>query len=93
MLLPGLLDAAREARAAHPGAMDALLVSVYALIALVLVKVDQGELAWLAADRGMTVALATHDPQLAAVATVSLSQALRSRGSTAVRPGRRARRR
>ncbi|WP_244200202.1 helix-turn-helix domain-containing protein [Micromonospora arborensis] len=79
-LLPGLLDAAREAHAARPGATDALLVSVYALIALVLVKVDQGELAWLAADRGMAAALATHDPRMAAVATVSLSQALRSRG-------------
>ncbi|MFG1884804.1 helix-turn-helix domain-containing protein [Micromonospora sp. NPDC049102] len=85
-LLPGLLDAvreahaAREAQAACPGGTDALLVSVYALIALVLVKVDQGELAWLAADRGMAAALATQDPQLAAVATVSLSQALRSHG-------------
>ncbi|WCN83496.1 helix-turn-helix domain-containing protein [Micromonospora sp. LH3U1] len=78
--LPGLLDAAREAQAAGPGRTDALLVSVYGLIALVLVKVGQGELAWLAADRGMAVALATGDPQLAAVATVSLSQALRSRG-------------
>ncbi|MET7946257.1 helix-turn-helix domain-containing protein [Micromonospora sp. NPDC005324] len=79
-LLPGLLDAVREAQAVRPGATDALLVSVYALIALVLVKVDQGELAWLAADRGMTVALATHDPQVTGFATVSLSQALRSRG-------------
>lgn len=86
-LLPGLLDAVREAQAVRPGATDALLVSVYALIALVLVKVDQGELAWLAADRGMTVSLATHDSQvagiasqLAGIATVSLSQALRSRG-------------
>ncbi|MEU7925663.1 helix-turn-helix domain-containing protein [Micromonospora sp. NPDC049107] len=79
-LLPGLLDAAREAHAARPGATDALLVSVYALIALALVKVDQGDLAWLAADREMAVALATHDPQLVGLATVSLSQALRSRG-------------
>ncbi|MGC5286499.1 helix-turn-helix domain-containing protein [Micromonospora sp. DT231] len=79
-LLPDLLDAVREAHAARPGATDALLVRVYTLIALVLVKVDQGELAWLAADRGMTVALATHDPQVAGIATVSLSQALRSRG-------------
>ncbi|MET8043324.1 helix-turn-helix domain-containing protein [Micromonospora sp. NPDC005215] len=78
--LPGLLDAVREARAIRPGATDSLLVSVYALIALVLVKVDQGELAWLAADRGMTIALAIDDPQLVAVATVSLSHALRSRG-------------
>ncbi|MBM0204222.1 hypothetical protein JNW90_14730 [Micromonospora sp. STR1s_5] len=74
------VDAAREANAARPGATDALLVSVYALIALILVKVDQGELAWLAADRGMTAALATQDPQVAGIATVSLSQALRSRG-------------
>ncbi|MEU4552313.1 helix-turn-helix domain-containing protein [Micromonospora violae] len=80
MLLPDLLDDVREARAAHPGTTDGLLVSVYALIALVLIKVDQGELAWLAADRGMSVALATHDPQLAGTATVPLSQALRSRG-------------
>ncbi|WP_327043213.1 helix-turn-helix domain-containing protein [Micromonospora ureilytica] len=79
-LLPGLLDAVRGAQIALPGATDALLVRVYALTALALVKVDQGELAWLAADRGMTVALATDDPQLAGVATVALSQALRSRG-------------
>ncbi|MEU0548895.1 helix-turn-helix domain-containing protein [Micromonospora sp. NPDC005979] len=77
-LLPGLLDAAREAHAARPGATDTLLVSVYALIALALVKVDQGDLAWLAADRAMTAA--ADDPRLAAVATVALSQALRSRG-------------
>ncbi|WP_307846962.1 helix-turn-helix transcriptional regulator [Micromonospora sp. D93] len=79
-LLPGLLDAAREAQVALPGATDALLVRVYALTALALVKVDQGELAWLAADRGMTVALATDDPQVTGIATVALSQALRSRG-------------
>ncbi|MET8094717.1 helix-turn-helix domain-containing protein [Micromonospora sp. NPDC005220] len=77
-LLPGLLDAVREAHAARPGATGALLVRVYALTALVLVKVDQGELAWLAADRAMAVAAG--EPRLAAVATVSLTQALRSRG-------------
>ncbi|WP_231931548.1 helix-turn-helix domain-containing protein [Micromonospora echinospora] len=77
-LLPGLLDAARLARAARPDRTTAgLLVSGYALTALVLVKVDQGELAWLAADRGMALAQATGDPQVAAVATVSLVQALR----------------
>lgn len=79
-LLPGLLDVVRGAQITLPGATDALLVRVYALTALALVKVDQGELAWLAADRGMTVALATDDPQLAGIATVALSQALRSRG-------------
>ncbi|WP_433349129.1 helix-turn-helix domain-containing protein [Micromonospora sp. CA-111912] len=80
-LLPGLLDAARAARATRPGrATDDLLVPVYGLIALVLVKVDQGELAWLAADRGMAVAMATNDPKVAAVATVPLAQALRYGG-------------
>ncbi|MFI6226623.1 helix-turn-helix domain-containing protein [Micromonospora echinospora] len=80
-LLPGLLDAARLARAARPDRTTAgLLVSGYALTALVLVKVDQGELAWLAADRGMALAQATGDPQVAAVATVSLAQALRLGG-------------
>ncbi|MGC4789849.1 helix-turn-helix domain-containing protein [Micromonospora sp. DT178] len=80
-LLPGLLDAAREARVARPGrAADELLVSAYGLVALALVKVSQGELAWLAADRGMAVALATDDGRLAAVATVPLSQALRAVG-------------
>ncbi|MFI7432012.1 helix-turn-helix domain-containing protein [Micromonospora haikouensis] len=80
-LLPGLLDAAREARAAHPGrAADGLLVSGYGLVALVLVKVGQGELAWLAADRGLAVATASADPWLAAAATVPLCQALRAGG-------------
>ncbi|MEU8050215.1 helix-turn-helix domain-containing protein [Micromonospora haikouensis] len=79
-LLPGLLDAAREARAAHPGAADGLLVSGYGLVALVLVKLGQGELAWLAADRGLAVATAAADPWLAAAATVPLCQALRAGG-------------
>ncbi|MBQ1075069.1 helix-turn-helix transcriptional regulator [Micromonospora sp. C31] len=80
-LLPGLLDAAREARVARPGRVaDELLVSAYGLVALVLVKVGQGELAWLAADRGMTVALARDEARLAAVATVPLCQALRAVG-------------
>ncbi|MEV4661879.1 helix-turn-helix transcriptional regulator [Micromonospora echinofusca] len=80
-LLPGLLDAAREVRVARPCRdADELLVSAYGLVALVLVKVGQGELAWLAADRGMTVALATDDARLAAMATVPLSQALRAVG-------------
>ncbi|XTZ16656.1 helix-turn-helix domain-containing protein [Micromonospora echinospora] len=80
-LLPGLLDAARAARAVRPDRTTAgLLVSAYALTALALVKVDQGELAWLAADRGMALALATGDPQVAAVATVSLAQTLRHGG-------------
>ncbi|WP_432957989.1 helix-turn-helix domain-containing protein [Micromonospora haikouensis] len=80
-LLPGLLDAAREARATHPGRpADGLLASGYGLVALVLVKLGHGELAWLAADRGLAVATATADPWLAAAATVPLCQALRASG-------------
>ncbi|WP_036375067.1 helix-turn-helix domain-containing protein [Micromonospora sp. ATCC 39149] len=80
-LLPGLLDAAREARATCPGrAADELLGSGYGLVALVLVKLGQGELAWLAADRGLAVATAAGDPWLAAAATVPLCQALRASG-------------
>ncbi|SCE92177.1 Helix-turn-helix domain-containing protein [Micromonospora haikouensis] len=80
-LLPGLLDAAREARATCPGRpADGLLASGYGLVALVLVKVGQGELAWLAADRGLAVATAAADPWLAAAATVPLCQALRASG-------------
>ncbi|MGC4808126.1 helix-turn-helix domain-containing protein [Micromonospora sp. DT233] len=80
-LLPGLLDAARAARATRPGrAADELLVDAYGLVALALLKVDQGELAWLAADRGMAVAASTNDPTVLAVATVPLAQALRAGG-------------
>ncbi|WBB81597.1 helix-turn-helix domain-containing protein [Micromonospora sp. WMMD882] len=78
VLLPGLLDAARAARATRPGRdTDALLVAAYGLTALALVKVGQGAPAWLAADRGMTAALATDDARLAATAAVPLAQALR----------------
>ncbi|SCL32697.1 Transcriptional regulator, contains XRE-family HTH domain [Micromonospora nigra] len=80
-LLPGLLDTVRRAQAARPGrAADELLVSAYGLVALALVKVGQGESAWLAADRGIAVALAAADARLAAAATVPLSQALRAVG-------------
>ncbi|XXG10083.1 helix-turn-helix domain-containing protein [Micromonospora sp. SH-82] len=80
-VLPDLLDAVREARATLPGrTTDGLLVPVYGLIAVTLIKVDQPELAWLAADRGMSVALAVGEPRLAGVATVPLVQALRGVG-------------
>ncbi|MBY8874813.1 helix-turn-helix domain-containing protein [Micromonospora sp. PLK6-60] len=76
--LPDLLGAARAARAARPGpTADGLLVAGYGLVALALLKVDQGELAWLAADRGMAVAAAMDDPGAVARATVPLSQVLR----------------
>ncbi|MBX7268059.1 hypothetical protein KIF24_19800 [Micromonospora sp. Llam7] len=52
-LLPDLLDTVRQARVDRPDPVgDDLLVAAYGLVALVLVKVDQWESAWLAADRG-----------------------------------------
>ena len=81
VLLPGLVDAVRAARARRPGrATDCLLVRGYGLVALVLLKVDRPEVAWLAADRAVAAAQVTRDPGVAAAATVPLAQALRHGG-------------
>ncbi|MFI7022117.1 helix-turn-helix domain-containing protein [Micromonospora sp. NPDC049900] len=79
-LLPDLLDTVRQVRVDPPDPVgDELLVGAYGLVALALIKVDQRESAWLAADRGMAVALGAGNALLAA-ATVPLSQALRAVG-------------
>jgi transcriptional regulator with XRE-family HTH domain len=80
-MLPGLLAAARHATrggSAVAGAGPAawLLVNVYRLAAHVLVKLDEGHLAWLAADRA--TAIAAGEPRYAALAAVPLAQALRA---------------
>ncbi|WP_329020251.1 hypothetical protein OG271_21815 [Micromonospora rifamycinica] len=81
VLLPGLVDAVRAARALRPGrATDGLLARGYGLVALVLLKVDRPEVAWLAADRAVAAAQVTKDPWVAAAATVPLAQALRHGG-------------
>ncbi|WP_168222410.1 helix-turn-helix domain-containing protein [Micromonospora sp. HM134] len=81
VLLPGLVDAVRAARAIQPGrATDGLLARAYGLVALVLLKVDRPEVAWLAADRAVAAAQVTKDPWVAAAATVPLAQALRHGG-------------
>ncbi|MEU1754377.1 helix-turn-helix domain-containing protein [Micromonospora matsumotoense] len=81
VLLPGLVDAVRVARAVRPGrATDCLLARGYGLVALVLLKVDRPEAAWLAADRAVAAAQVTRDPWVAAAATVPLAQALRHGG-------------
>ncbi|MEH1030149.1 XRE family transcriptional regulator [Micromonospora profundi] len=69
-VLPGLLDAAQGARSAE------LLVQAYRITSLLLVKLGEADLAWLAADRAM--AAASDDPVLAATATISVAQALRA---------------
>ncbi|MEV4830088.1 helix-turn-helix domain-containing protein [Micromonospora sp. NPDC049257] len=81
VLLPGLVDGVRAARALRPGrATDGLLARGYGLVALVLLKVDRPEVAWLAADRAVAAAQVTRDPWVAAAATVPLAQALRHGG-------------
>ena len=68
--LPGLLDTTRGTRS--------LLVATYRITANVLVKLDHPHLAWLAADRAVTVA--ADIPTLAATASIAVAQALRALG-------------
>ncbi|GGM13325.1 hypothetical protein GCM10012279_34400 [Micromonospora yangpuensis] len=69
--LPALLDTVRPVRAEPAG-------EVYRVTAAVLVKLGAAELAWLAADRAMT--MAAGDPLRAAVAAIPLGAALRALG-------------
>ncbi|SCF18908.1 helix-turn-helix domain-containing protein [Micromonospora chokoriensis] len=69
-VVPGLLDAARAAQRAE------VLVQAYRITSSVLVKLDEADLAWLAADRAMSAA--GDDPILAASATISVAEALRA---------------
>ncbi|MEV4711715.1 helix-turn-helix domain-containing protein [Micromonospora sp. NPDC049374] len=77
-LLPELLAGAQRGHAHDPQAGRVLLVEAYRVTAALLVKLDETELAWLAADRAMTVAIG--DPLLVAAATVQLGQVLRAAG-------------
>ncbi|MFY1615267.1 helix-turn-helix domain-containing protein [Micromonospora sp. WMMD736] len=67
--LPALLDAA------HP--TPALLVCAYRITAGVLVKLDEPDLAWLAADRAVA---ASGDPVGVGAAAINVAQALRALG-------------
>ncbi|MBQ1049051.1 helix-turn-helix transcriptional regulator [Micromonospora sp. C51] len=77
-LLPELLAGTQRGHAHDPQAGRVPLVEAYRVTASLLVKLDETELAWLAADRAMTVA--TGDPLLVAAATVQLGQVLRAAG-------------
>ncbi|WP_281941596.1 helix-turn-helix domain-containing protein [Micromonospora sp. AKA38] len=78
-LVPELLDATRHAYAAGGrDGTDGLLVRAYRITASVLVKLGEPDLAWLAADRAVTVA--ADCPRWTAVAAVPLGQALRAAG-------------
>ncbi|MGW1059928.1 helix-turn-helix domain-containing protein [Micromonospora rubida] len=77
-MLPDLLGDSRRSyhvQTDDPAAAD-LPVRVYRLAAQVLAKLGEPDLAWLAADRAMTAAAG--DPRRAALAAVSLAQALRA---------------
>ncbi|MGW0504526.1 helix-turn-helix domain-containing protein [Micromonospora sp. NPDC003241] len=76
--LPELLTAAQRGHALDPSTGRGPLVEAYRVTASLLVKLDEGELAWLAADRAMAVAVG--DPVLVAAAAVQLVQVLRSTG-------------
>ncbi|MER5705775.1 helix-turn-helix domain-containing protein [Micromonospora sp. NPDC002296] len=80
-ILPELLGDAQHAHAHTSGGGDGdgaaeLLVQAYRITSSVLVKLGEGDLGWLAADRAMSVAIG--DPLLVAAATVPLGQALRA---------------
>ncbi|MEU4475425.1 helix-turn-helix domain-containing protein [Micromonospora sp. NPDC023888] len=69
-VLPGLLDAVQGARSAE------VLVPAYRITSSLLVKLDEADLAWLAADRAM--AAAGDNQILAATAAIAVAQALRA---------------
>ncbi|MCX4471942.1 helix-turn-helix transcriptional regulator [Micromonospora sp. NBC_01655] len=74
--LPNLLGDAQRVHACGGGDGAAeLLVQAYGITSSVLVKLGEGDLGWLAADRAMSAS--TGDPLLVAAATVPLGQALR----------------
>ncbi|MFY1588633.1 helix-turn-helix domain-containing protein [Micromonospora sp. WMMD734] len=75
-LLPGLLTEVHRAHVRDPEAGRAAVVQAYRLTAALLVKLDEGSLAWLAADRAMSAA--TGDRVLLAGAAVQLGQVLRT---------------
>ena len=75
-LLPRLLTDVQRAYARDPVASRMAVVEAYRVTAALLVKLDETDLAWLAADRAM--AAAAGDRVLVAAAAVQLGQVLRA---------------
>ncbi|WP_243707847.1 helix-turn-helix domain-containing protein [Micromonospora sp. KC606] len=75
-LLPKLLADVQRTHAQDPGAGPVAVVEAYRVTAALLVKLDEANLAWLAADRAMSAA--TGDRVLVASAAVQLGQVLRA---------------
>jgi len=82
--LPGLLaDAQRAADASSgedPARAHALLALAYQTAATTLTKVGEADLAWIAADRGLTAARRCADPVIVASLLRSVAHALTSNG-------------
>ncbi|WP_307803801.1 helix-turn-helix domain-containing protein [Micromonospora echinofusca] len=76
--VPGLLTAAQRVHAEDPVSGRPLLVEVYRVTAAALLKLGVVDLAWLAADRAMSVAAG--DRVRVAAAAVQLGQVLRAAG-------------
>ncbi|RIV34157.1 helix-turn-helix domain-containing protein [Micromonospora radicis] len=76
-LLPALLTEVHRAHAQDPAACRTAVVEAYRVTAALLVKLDEASLAWLAADRAISVAAG--DRLLVACAAVQLGQALPAR--------------
>ncbi|MEU1641741.1 helix-turn-helix domain-containing protein [Micromonospora zamorensis] len=75
-LLPTLVTEVHRVHALNPEAGWAAVVEAYRVTAALLVKLGEGSLAWLAADRAMSAAAG--DPVLLACAAVQLGQVLRA---------------
>ncbi|WP_406083188.1 helix-turn-helix domain-containing protein [Micromonospora zamorensis] len=76
-LLPTLVTEVHRAHALNAEVgRAAVVVEAYRVTAALLVKLDEGSLAWLAADRAMSAAAG--DPVLLACAAVQLGQVLRA---------------
>ncbi|WP_405429612.1 helix-turn-helix domain-containing protein [Micromonospora sp. NBC_00617] len=75
-LLPPLVTEVQRAHAMDPEVGRAAVVEAYRVTAALLVKLGEGSLAWLAADRAMSAAAG--DRVLLACATVQLGQVLRA---------------
>ncbi|WP_430497784.1 helix-turn-helix domain-containing protein [Micromonospora trifolii] len=75
-LLPSVVTEVHRAHAQDPEAGRAVVVEAYRVTAALLVKLDEGSLAWLAADRAMSAAAG--DRVLLACAAVQLGQVLRA---------------
>ncbi|MEU7617777.1 helix-turn-helix domain-containing protein [Micromonospora rifamycinica] len=74
-LLPGLLTEVHRAHVRDPEAGRPVVVQAYRVTAALLVKLDEGSLAWVAAERAMSAA---GDRLLLAGAAVQLGQVLRA---------------